>query len=137
MDKNEIGTLLKEVKVCYPRFDAVEKMDGHYHCSPEVIEAWHRRIGWMDLDRALKILDRYMESENGGKTPTLALWMNNGRAQARTADCDTAYLDRRTGAVIWTPEQGGPVYERKVTFNEHNGFWEDEEGYLWATAEAD
>lgn len=137
MDKNEIGTLLKEVKVCYPRFDAVEKMDGHYHCSPEVIEAWHRRIGWMDLDRALKILDRYMESENGGKTPTLALWMNNGRAQARAADYDTAYLDRRAGAVIWTPEQGGPVYERKVTFNEHNGCWEDGEGYLWATAEAD
>lgn len=137
MSKDEINQLLKQIKILYPRFDSVEKDGMKYGIIPEVTEAWHRRIGWMDLDRALKILDRYMESENGSKTPTLALWMNNGRAQARSDDYETAYLDRRAGAVIWTPEQGGPVYERKVTFNEHNGCWEDEEGYLWATAEAD
>ena len=137
MTKDEIKKLLAQIKIMYPRFDSVEKKDNRFAIMPEVAEVWFQRLGWMEYDRAIKILDRYMESENGSKTPGIALWMGNGKAQARAEGYESAYFDRKIGAVIWKPESDGPTFERKVTFNEHNGCWEDEEGYLWAFAGED
>lgn len=130
MTNLEIKKLLIQIKVFYSRFDAVEKTDGGYAVSTQVIDAWHRQIGWMDYDRALKILDDYMQSENGSKTPTAALWVRNGKVKQASVWC-TAYFDQLRGVIKWKPEQNGEVFERKVK-SIKAGAIEDEDGYLWA-----
>lgn len=129
MSDEEIKRLLTQIKVFYPRFDAVEKDGNRYGIMKETVTAWHRVIGWMDLDQALKILDDYMASEQGGRTPNINLWSRGGKMQAKAA-WHSARLDRQRGLIIWQPE-GGPVFEKKTTYNTRLGAWEDDDGYLW------
>lgn len=135
MSKDEIKMLLKQIKIMYPRFESVVKEGMTYAISPEVTEAWWNRIGWMDYDRAITILDRYMESEAGSRVPTIALWMNNGKAQQRAENYVSAFFDRRRGICVWTPEPDGPSYERPLNFNTRVGCYEDADGYLWIVPE--
>ena len=129
MDKQEIANLLVQIKTFYSRFDAVEKVDGRFRVNPATVDSWFRLIGFMDYDRALEILDGYMGSDNGSKTPTAALWVHNGRLQKHSV-WSSAKLDLQHGVIVWQPE-GGDVYERKIV-KEAGGTYEDEEGYLWA-----
>lgn len=128
MDKQQIKDLLIQVKVFYPRFEAVEKDGGRYMVMTQTIDSWYRSVGWMEYDQALRILDSYMQSENGSKTPNAALWISGGKKQTSSGRC-TASLDRRHGVIRWEPEHG-EVFERKVV-SETQTTIEDEEGYLW------
>lgn len=131
MTKTDIKDLLIQIKMFYPRFDSVEKFDGRLAVGQMVIDAWHKHIGWMDYDRAVQILERHMESEEGSRTPSISLWMRNGKAQARAIGYESAYLDKRTGMIVWTPEDG-PTFEVPASWNETLGCYEDNEGRLWA-----
>lgn len=135
MTVDDIKKLLKQIKIFYPRFDAVDKTDKGYELNDDVKDAWYKRIGWMDLDRALKILDDYMESEQGSKTPGIALWMNNGRVMKRSENYDTAVFDRQRGIVVWKPDPAGDTFERPVSWSNEEGCYVDQDGYRWATAE--
>lgn len=130
MDKLEIKQLLIQIKVFYSRFDAVEKDGNRYGVMSQTVDAWHRQIGWMDYGRALQILDDYVQSENGGKTPTAALWARNGKAKEASVWCN-ASLDQLHGVIRWQPEKDGEVYERKLV-GLRSGCYEDEDGCLWA-----
>lgn len=132
MTKEEIRNVLAQIKIMYPRFESVEKEGGQFKILPAVIDAWFKRLGWMDADRALAILDRHMESEEGNKTPTLSLWLRNGKAQSRAADGSSASLDRQHGVIRWQPEPEGDVFEIPVSWSNQHGAWEDYEGRLWA-----
>lgn len=129
MDKQEIKQLLIQIKVFFPRFEAVEKDGNRYGVMTQTVDAWHRQIGWMDYDRALQILDQYMSSENGSKTPNVSLWIRGGKIQQASIRC-TGSLDLRHGVIRWEPERG-EVYERKIV-RENAGTFEDEDGYMWA-----
>lgn len=131
MTNLEIKKLLIQIKVFYPRFDSVEKTDGGYAVSTQVIDAWHRQIGWMEYDDALKILDNYIASENGSKTPTVSLWQQNGKVIQKSV-WHNAALDLQHGVIVWEPEKG-TVFERRIVREDH-GTYEDEDGYLWAMA---
>lgn len=134
MTKDEIKKFLAQVKIMYPRFDAVEKEGTRFGVLPEVADAWYTRIGWMDFDRAIKILDDYMESDTGSRTPGIALWMANGKAQRRSEDHDTAVFDRKRGIIVWKPETEGKVFEIPVSWSEAEGCYLDGDGQRWATA---
>ena len=132
MNRDEIKDLLRQIKVFYPRFDNVEKAPGNmYQISGVVIESWYDRIGWMELDQAQNILNRYMEAENGNKTPNISLWLSGGKQYRASAEV-TAFYDRRTGTVVWEPEEGHR-FELKGEWNK--GTFEDEDGRRWAFAE--
>ena len=131
MDKQEIKQLLTQIKVFYPRFDAVEKDGGSYMIMAQTVDSWHRVIGWMDYDRAVGILDRYMESDQGAKTPTVSLWKHGGKTDQKQA-WHSAWFDQRNGAVVWQPEDG-PKYELKASCNRHGDIIDEEFGYIWGT----
>ena len=131
MDKSEIQKLLCQIKIFYPRFDAVEKTDGQFKIPNPITESWFGRLGFMEYDRAIEILDNYLADENGARVPTIALWIRNGKKESKA--WHSARLDQRNGLIIWRPE-GGPEFELKANFNVQQGCWEDEDGRLWATA---
>lgn len=135
MTREEISNLLKQIKTFYPRFEGVEKEGKFYEPNNIVIDAWYQRLGWMEYERAIKILDRYMESEAGSKVPSIALWMNNGKAQRKSDDYVSATWDARNQCIRWQPDPEGKVYERKASWNSQKGCYEDDDGYLWAFAE--
>lgn len=135
MTKQEIADLLKQVKMFYPRFESVEKSPTGYQINPDIINGWFGRIGWMDFDKALRILDSYMRGENGGKVPGLQLWMNSGK-MAQDAAKTTMTFDRKRSLVIWEPEgRKGKTYEIPVTWT--GTAYEDSEGRLYAFAETE
>lgn len=129
MDNNEIKQLLTQIKVFFPRFEAVEKDGGQFMINTKTVDAWHRAIGWMDLDQALGILDKYIESDQGSKTPNVSLWKRGGRLENKAA-WHSARFDSRRGLVIWQPEDG-PTYEIKAHVDEHGDIIDDEFGYIW------
>lgn len=131
MERQEIMELLKQIKIFYPRFDAVEKVEGGFRLNPDVIDSWYKRLGYMSRERAFQILNRYMESEDGQKTPHISLWINGGKQDMRTARC-TAVFDRQRGIAIWTPDEGLPAEEVPLSWNYRRGAYEDAEGRLWA-----
>ncbi len=135
MDRQEIKDLLMQVKVCYPRFESVEKTNGEFVVNPVVVDSWYRRLGYMDYTQALKILDTYMTSENGTRIPSMNLWVTGGKVQQRSVRC-TAVFDRKKGAILWWPEEGNDTpIERPVFLNPESLCWEDEDGYCWSFAE--
>ena len=134
LDKAQIKQLLIQIKVFYSRFDAVEKDGNMYGVMGQTIDAWHRQIGWMEYDDALKILDNYIASENGSKTPGISLWKQNGKVMQKSV-WHNAALDLQHGVIVWEPEKG-TVFERRIV-RENHGTYEDEDGYLWAMAGGD
>lgn len=134
MTREEIIKLLIQIKVFFSRFDGVEKTASGYAVNPAVADSWHRRIGFMEYQKALVILDSYMASENGSRTPTISLWMNAGRIATKAGRC-TATLDRKHSCIMWQPEEGGRVYEKPVKWNARREVWEDEDGYEYIIPE--
>ena len=133
MTREETMELLKQIKVFYPRFDGVEKSGDGYAINPAVTDSWFKRIGYMSLERALKILDGYMSTENGSRTPTISLWMNNGRTAMQGGEI-TATLDRRNGVLVWKPESD-KTFEKKISYNRQRGVWTTEDGYDYISIE--
>ena len=133
MTREETMELLRQIKVFYPRFDGVEKSGAGYAINPVVIDSWYKRIGYMSLERAIAILDAYMATENGSRTPTISVWLNGGRVGAKVGRI-TATLDRQHGVLIWQPGDDGKVYEKKIAYNEKRGVWTTEDGYDYVIA---
>lgn len=131
MDKQEIKQLLMEIKVVYPRFESVEKDGAQFMVNSKVVESWHRLIGWMDYDKAIEILDKYMESDQGAKTPTVNLWKHGGKVQEKQA-WHSSWFDSRNGVVVWQPEDG-PKYELKASYNKRGDLVDEEFDYVWGT----
>lgn len=123
MDKREIKELLVQVKIFFPRFDAVEKIDGQFRINPAVTDSWYDRIGWMEKSRALAVLDRYME-DGETKTPGISLWMQQGKTMQGSNVWHSATLDRRHGVIRWQPEDGLPQ-ELPCSFDTARGVWVD------------
>lgn len=135
MDKQQLKQLLIQVKVFFPRFDAVEKDGNKYGVMSQTIDAWYRQIGYLEYDRALEILDQYMASDNGSKTPNISLWVQNGRVQSKA--WHSAILDRRHGVIRWQPEDGLPQ-ELPCSFDTNRGVWVDTVyGYDWYIPEVE
>ena len=132
MSRQEIEDLLKQIKVFYPRFEAVEKDDGRYTVSEAVTDSWYSRIGYMSFDKAMKILDQYMLSDDHAKTPHITLWINGGKMEEKAKGGHTAALDMQHGVILWQPDPEGAVYEIKCWWDQARGAWTDEEGRLWA-----
>ncbi len=131
MNKDELKELLKQIKIFYPRFEGVEKAPGGlYQVSNVMCDAWYKQIGWLEFDRAIAILDRYMLSDSADKTPKVSLWITNGNVQASKVH-PSAFFDRRHGVIRWRPELNGPVYELPVSWSEQQGCYVDQEGQLW------
>lgn len=130
MTKQEVKDLLIQVKVFYPRFESVEKDGARYGVMTATVDSWYNRLGYMEYAEAIRILNSYMESENGKKTPGIQLWLNGGKVQ------DTAWHNAvfRRGMIRWQPEKNGEVFEIRAEWNERKGCYEDEDGRLWATA---
>ncbi len=134
MSKDEIKKLLCQIKVFYPRFDTVDKVEGRYRISEAAIESWFSRIGFMDFEKAVQILDSHMAGESGNKTPGINLWIAGGKQLRSSREC-TAFLDRKHGCIVWTPEENAKPIERRCSFDSATGCWEDEDGYRWVTQE--
>lgn len=134
MTKDEIGKLLAQIKIMYPRFDNVDRTDDGFDIHPAVIDSWYQRLGWMEYDRAIKILDNYMESENGNRVPTIALWMNNGKAYRNSDDYVSATWDARHQCIVWKPDPDGKTFELQAQWSEQEGCYIDQEGKRWAFA---
>lgn len=132
MNREEVGQLLIQIKVFYSRFESVEKEGGTFRVSPATIDSWYTRLGYMNYTKAIQILDRYMESDQGNRVPNINLWLNGGKVQQEAVKC-TATLERRRGVIRWEPESG-KVFEIPVTYNQQYDCWEDEDGRLWAMA---
>lgn len=130
MTREDMMQLLREIRIFYQRFDAVEKVDGEFRVSTTTADAWLREIGYLSLDEAMKILDKHMESDQGNKTPTVNTFKTGGRS-AKNIRC-TAVLER--GRIRWEPEPD-KVYELRVTWDSRAGAWRDEDGRLWAEPE--
>lgn len=131
MSRHETQELLTQIKVFFPRFEGVSKTGDEFEVSQSVVNEWYKRLGWMELKEAEEILNRYMRSENGSKTPNINLWLSRGRGPAK--GFATAFLDRRHHAIRHQPEPGGPVFERKAGYDELQQVWIDEDGYMWIT----
>ena len=131
MDKREIKDLLIQIKVFFPRFESVEKDGSRFMVMTQTVDSWYRQLGFMTFERALEILDKYMQSENGSKTPSVSLWLHNGKMHRSV--WHNARLDLRNGVIVWQPEGSDETYERKIV-HDYGGTYEDEEGYLWAYA---
>ena len=134
MSKDEVKKLLCQIKVFYPRFETVDKVEGRYLIAETAIESWFSRIGFMDYDRALVILDAHMASETGNRIPSINLWISGGKQYQKSKKC-TAFLDRKHGCIVWTPEEGAKPIEKPCSFDAAAGCWEDEDGYRWITQE--
>lgn len=134
MTRDELRNLLSRTKALYPRFEAVEKEGGVFRITTETIEAWYRTIGWMEAEKADRILDEHMASEAGDKTPTIRTWTKAGRPDAGKGVI-TATLDRQHGVLIWQPGDDGKVYEKQIAYNEKRGVWTTEDGYDYITIE--
>ena len=131
MDKREIQELLVQIKIFFPRFSAVEQEEGQFRIKQAVTDSWYDRIGWMEKARATAILDHYMETGET-RTPGVSLWMQNGKIMQGSNVWHSAYLDRKHGVIVWTPENGKPQ-ELPATYNTRRGVWTDTEyGYDWA-----
>lgn len=131
MDKTQIKDLLIQIKVFYPRFELVERDGGSYMVSTKVVDSWFDRLGFMDYDRALQILDSYMTGEQGGRVPTFSLWASGGKVHQAAVRC-TATFDRRNGCLSWRPDAKGDAYEIPLTWDGQRGAWTDSDGRLWA-----
>lgn len=129
MDKQEIANLLMQIKVFYPRFEIVEHDGDQFRIRPAVIDAWYKRLGYMELEQATKILDQHLSGENGGRIPTINLWLSGGKQLQNVRS--TASLERQRGVIRWEPEPD-KVFEFRASFNQQRGAWEDEDGRLWA-----
>lgn len=152
MDKREIKELLVQIKICFPRFAAVEidQNSNQYAIRQMVADSWHDRIGWMEKERALAILDDYMESGET-KVPGISLWMHSGKT-IKSNVWHSAVLDRRHNVIRWQPEGSDKVFElhvkhpmkvigfddskpKKPILKPDESIWEDEDGRLWAVPE--
>lgn len=131
MSREEIEELLKQIKAFYPRFEGVQTVNGAFQVNPDVTDSWFRRIGYMSADRARKVLDSYLESDDAQKVPHVSLWVSEGQNDARVAHA-TAVFDRRRGIILWTPDADGKTTEIPVTWNARLGAYMDAEGRLWA-----
>jgi len=129
MSREEISTLLQKIKVFYPRFEAVKSANEKLLVNSVTVDAWFDAIGYMPLTEALAVLDRHMESEQGGRLPTISTFKSRGRPTSNY-HC-TATLE--AGRVRWEPEEG-KIFEIPVTWDK-SGAWKDEEGRLWAEPE--
>lgn len=136
MDKQQIKDLLIQIKVFYPRFEAVEKDGNKYGVLTQTIDSWYRQLGYMEYERALEILDSYLKSENGSKTPNAALWIRGGRAEAANV-WHSAWLDERHGVIVWEPEKGKKE-ELTFVYDQVRQCWTDDiYGYDWIFAGGD
>ena len=131
MDKQEIKELLVRIKVFYPRFEAVEKDESQFRIHNAVIDNWHRSIGFLPLDDAMKILEGYMESEEGKRIPSVNVFLTQGKLRTGSSWC-TAFLDRRRNVIRWQPDARTEAANIPVRWSERYGCYEDGEGRLWA-----
>ncbi len=69
MDYPSVAKLLTKISINYPRFKSEIATPNGTNIRKEVIEEWHRQIGFLDLDEALERLDLYMEDANNKKAP--------------------------------------------------------------------
>ncbi len=67
MDLNEIGDLLERITIHYPAFEKQISKDGRM--SKAVAEEWHRLIGFLTFEDALKRFDAYLMSDDSKKPP--------------------------------------------------------------------
>lgn len=134
MDKQQIKDLLIQIKVFYPRFESVEKIENKYGVLSHVIDSWYRQIGFMEYEEAIGILDRYMESDQGNKTPTVSIWKRGRKTQSKA--WHSTIIDPYKRKVTLTPENGEPQ-EVSVIFSTSDGLWVDEDSYLYAYPEMD
>lgn len=132
MTREETRELLLYVKMNYPRFEPVTRNGGTYDVADAVVNRWFAEIGWMDLETAKMVLDRYAASENGNKTPTMRLWTAGRRAKEDVRI--TMTYDAQRDAVVWQPEEGGPKIEIPIVRHYRNGDMEDEAGRVFAFA---
>lgn len=136
MTRDDIKDLLKQIKIFYPRFESVEKVEMEFRINPAVIDAWHREIGYLELKDALKILDEHMESDDGSRSPGIAVFKRARKNKEGGWRCRATLeqYDANTGFVKHEIEKGHVIYHsvRKVC----TGTWEDESGQLWAAPDA-
>lgn len=131
MTLEDTKSLLIQVKSFYPRFDYVEKHGNEFFVNENIAVNWHRKIGWMDIKMAMALLDRWMDSEDGSKPPTISWWIRNGKAPEKQTPA-TMYFDRRNSACVWHPEPGGKVIEIPLHKDPLSDTYHDAEGRLYA-----
>ena len=131
MTKQEVKDLLIQIKVFYPRFESVEKDGARYGVMTATVDSWYNRLGYMEYAEAIRILNSYMETDDGRKTPNIQLWLNGGKKQEPVWHNATF----KNGMITWQPEKNGVVYEIRAEWNGKRQCIEDEDGRLWATAD--
>lgn len=102
MTKNEVITLMENIKVFYHNFSF----------PPDLVQAWYDRLKDMPYEVAKGNLDRYVEEDEMGRTPTLARILKTTRS---------------TGIDEWK------WYRENMVLKYHDDYtFEDQNGYLWA-----
>ena len=100
MDLLQTTTLLEKISVHYPTFGRrISGQDGFI--SYPVVEEWNRSIGYLDLEEALRNLDRYLEE--GHKTAPAPMDLRNNRKKATQPQTQTQLP---TVHKTWTVKRG-------------------------------
>lgn len=108
MTRDEVKELIKAVNGYYPKFTA----------STNIIDAWYRKLQYIDFQVAMDNLDAYVDQDEAGKVPTIARILRTDRLQPgvdydmdyrktmrlRKYDDDT-YIDQN--GYLWAYPEGG------------------------------
>lgn len=135
MTRSDVKSLLVKIKVFYPRFEAVEKVEGGFRVPEPVIENWHRMIGFLEMKDAETILEHHLGSENGGRVPGVSLFLSGGKSYKANV-WSSATLDQINRCIWWKPERNEEARKLDVKWDDARKVYTDLEfGYDWAYAE--
>lgn len=107
MTKNEVIKLMENIKTFYHNFSF----------PPDLVEAWYDRMKDMPFEMAKKNLDRYVEEDEIGRTPTLAKIM-----RVSAGGNVDEWREYRSKMLL-------SYYDKDTMI--------DQNGYLWAYPQAD
>ena len=109
MTRDEVKDLIKAIDTFYP---------GKLRASSELIDAWARKLEYIDMKTAMKNLDDYVDQDEAGRVPTIARILRTDKLQSGVSydmeyrkNMKLSYYDKDTmideNGMLWAYPEGG------------------------------
>ena len=109
MTRDEVKELIRAIDTFYPK---------KIQATTELIDAWARKLEYIDMKTAMKNLDDYVDQDEAGRVPTIARIIRTDKLQSGVSynmeyrktmkltywDKDT-YIDQN--GMLWAYPEGG------------------------------
>ena len=105
MDLNSTGKLLSRIAIHYPVFRR-HITDESGKIIRAVGEEWYRRLGYLELDEALRLLDRYLDQpEEARKSPPDTSWFTRSeKSEKKDREARASYRSEGAGPYMVSPD---------------------------------